>query len=289
MGDSRNILSSERNEYHIDINTDATNPVELLSLKTGFSRQKIKQAMQKGAVWLTDNKGTHRLRRHSKKLNSGTTLHFYFDAAVLNDVVDAAVLISDESDYSVWYKPRGMLSQGSKWGDHSAINRWVEKNLEPQRPAFIIHRLDRFASGLILLAHKKKTAALLAELFQKKRITKQYKAIVHGLFPDKRVTFETEVDNKPAVSHVTLLQYDEVNDQSLLQVDIETGRKHQIRLHLSGAGFPIVGDRLYGAERDENENIDLQLTAFKLSFVSPVDGSEKVYTLGDELQPKLKS
>ena len=127
---SENILSSERNEYHIDIVNDATNPVELLSSETGFSKQKIKQAMQKGAVWVTDNKGTHRLRRHSKKLNTGTTLHFYFDAAVLNDVVDAAILIADESDYSVWYKPRGMLSQGSKWGDHGAIHRWVEKNLE---------------------------------------------------------------------------------------------------------------------------------------------------------------
>ena len=201
-----NILDSEHNEYHIDIVNDAVNPVELLSSETGFSKQKIKQAMQKGAVWLTDNKGTHRLRRHSKKLNSGTTLHFYFDSAVLNHVVDDAILVADEGDYSVWCKPRGMLSQGSKWGDHVAINRWVEKNLEPQRPAFIIHRLDRFASGLILIAHKKKTASLLADLFQKKRIQKQYKVIVHGLFSDKPVTFRTEIDNKPAINVYVQLQ-----------------------------------------------------------------------------------
>ncbi len=283
-------MSSESNEYHIEIVNDASNPVEMLASETGFSKQKIKQAMQKGAVWLTDSKGTHRLRRHSKKLNSGTTLHFYFDAAVLNYVVDDAVLIVDEKDYSVWYKPRGMLSQGSKWGDHGAINRWVEKNMEPQRPAFILHRLDRFASGLILLAHKKKTAALLAELFQNKKITKQYKVIVYGLFPDKTVTYANEIDNKPAVSHMTLLKYDEVNNQSLLLVDIETGRKHQIRLHLSKAGFPVVGDRLYGIEKDDSEDItDLQLTAVKLSFTSPIDGKEKVYILSDELQPKLKS
>ncbi len=283
-------MSAERNEYHIKIVNDASNPVEMLASETGFSKQKIKQAMQKGAVWLTDNKGTHRLRRHSKKLHPGTTLHFYFDFAVLNHVVDDAILVADEGDYSVWYKPRGMLSQGSKWGDHVAINRWVEKNLEPQRPAFIIHRLDRFASGLILIAHKKKTATLLAELFQKKRITKQYKVIVYGAFPDKTVTYDNEIDNKPAVSHMTLLKYDEVNNQSLLQVDIETGRKHQIRLHLSKAGFPVVGDRLYGIEKDDSEDItDLQLTAVKLSFISPIDGEEKVYILADELQPKLKS
>lgn len=283
-------MSSESNEYHIDIDKDAANPVDLLASETGFSKQKIKQAMQKGAVWVTDNKGTHRLRRQSKKLNAGTILHLYFDEAVLNGVVDDAILIADENDYSVWFKPRGMLSQGSKWGDHGAINRWVEKNLEPQRPAFIIHRLDRFASGLILLAHKKKTATLLAKLFQDKKITKQYKVIVHGLFPDKRVTYDNKIDGKPAVSHMSLLQYDGTNNQSLLQVDIETGRKHQIRLHLSQAGFPVVGDRLYGVEKDRvDNNDDLQLTAVKLSFVSPIDGSEKIYNLPHELQPKLKS
>ncbi len=274
----------ESNEYHIEVAEDSVNAVELLAAESGLSKQKIKQAMQKGAVWLTDNKGTHRLRRKSKKLHSGTELHFYLDSAVLNETVDDAILVADEGDYSVWYKPRGMLSQGSKWGDHCAINRWVEQHLEPQRPAFIVHRLDRFASGLILLAHKKKTATLLADLFQNKKIKKHYKVIVCGQFTNEKVTYTKAIDNKPAISHVSLLQYDTVSDTSLVQVDIETGRKHQIRLHLSEAGFPVVGDRLYGNAKGEEE--DLQLTAFKLSFPSPIDGTEKVYILDEALQPK---
>ena len=277
-------MSLERNEYHIDITDDAVSPVELLAYESGLSKQKIKQAMQKGAVWITDNKGTHRLRRKSKKLHSGTTLHFYFDPAVLDGTIDDALLIVDEGDYSVWYKPRGMLSQGSKWGDHCAINRWVEQHLEPQRPAFIVHRLDRFASGLILIAHKKKTAIALSELFQKKKINKKYKVIVHGSFPDESVTFRNEIDNKPAISQVSLLHYDKKNNKSLIQVDIETGRKHQIRIHLSEAGYPVVGDRLFG---NSEEDTDLQLTAFKLSFPSPIDGTEKNYILDESLQPKL--
>ena len=279
-------MSSERNEYHIDITDNAVNAVDILASESGLSKQKIKQAMQKGAVWVSDNKGTQRLRRQSKKLNSGSTLHFYFDPVVLDGTVDDAILIADEGDYSVWYKPRGMLSQGSKWSDHCAINRWVEQHLEPQRQAFIVHRLDRFASGLILISHKKKVTTLLSDLFQKKKISKQYKAIVHGKFPNKTVTCTNEIDDKPATSHITLLQYDEVKNVSLVQIDIETGRKHQIRIHLSEAGFPIVGDRLFG---DKNDDIDLQLTAFKLSFTSPVDSVEKSYTLTDELQPKLEN
>lgn len=277
-------MAAEKTEYHIDIDNDAENPVNALSGETGLSKQKIKQAMQKGAVWLTDSKGTHRLRRQSKKLSSGSTLHFYYDSEVLDETVDDAILVSDESDYSVWYKPRGMLSQGSKWGDHCAINRWVEQHLQPQRPAFIIHRLDRFASGLILIAHKKKVAKLLADIFREKKITKKYKVIVHGKFPAETVTYNNDIDNKPAISHASLLQYDEEKNYSLLHVDIETGRKHQIRLHLSQAGFPVVGDRLLAADDGSS---DLQLTAYQLSFQGPIDGSEKIYILDKELQPKL--
>ena len=279
-------MSSESREYHLDIVDDAVDPVALLASESGLSKQKIKQAMQKGAVWITDNKGTQRLRRQSKKLNSGTTLHFYCDLDVLNGVAEDAILVADEGDYSVWYKPRGMLSQGSKWGDHCAINRWVEQHLEPQRPAFTVHRLDRFASGLILIAHKKKTATLLSNLFQNKEINKQYKVIVNGVFPNEAVTYQNYIDGKRAVSHVSLLELNKENNTSLVKVDIETGRKHQIRIHLSEAGFPVVGDRLYGGA---DEEIDLQLTAFKLSFISPIDGEEKNYILNEELQPKLKS
>jgi len=274
-------LPEIRTEYHIEITDDGASPIDLLASASGLSKQKVKQAMQKGAVWLTDNKGTHRLRRQSKKLSPGTSLHFYYDLSVLEEVVDDAILIADEGDYSVWHKPRGMFSQGSKWSDHCTINRWVEQHLIPQRQSFVIHRLDRFASGLILIAHKKKVATTLANLFRNKKITKQYKAIIQGSFPGETVTFTNEIDNKPAVSHVSLLGYDEATNTSLVQVNIETGRKHQIRLHLSGAGFPIVGDRQYGQHDDMQ---DLQLTAFKLEFISPVDGKAKEYILPDDLQ-----
>lgn len=278
----------EQKEFHLDVTEeDVTNggvsATDLLANASGLSRQKVKQAMQKGAVWLTDNKGTRRLRRQSKILFAGSSLHFYFDLDILNTQVDDAILIADEKTYSVWYKPAGMFSQGSKWGDHCAINRWSEQNLEPQRPAFIVHRLDRFASGLILIAHSKKMATLLSELFQKKQITKRYKVIVQGHFPEQRITLDANIGNKVAITHASLIEYDEVNDHSLLLVDIETGRKHQIRLHLSLAGYPVVGDRLYG----NDDFSDLKLTAFWLSFICPISEKEKIFTLADELQPKL--
>jgi len=270
-------------EKHIEIDAGDRKVAQVLVDAVDLSKQALKRAMQKGCVWLTRNKGTQRVRRFDKVLRADDTLHIYYDDRVLSSEPQAAVLIADEALYSVWYKPYGMLCQGSKWGDHCTINRWVERHLEPQRPAFIIHRLDRAAQGLILIAHQKRTAASLADLFQRRQVDKRYRAIVHGHLAEL-MTLDGEIDGKPAVSHVVAVDYAPGQDRSLVEVTIESGRKHQIRRHLSRAGFPIVGDRLYGREGDEQ---DLCLVSCYLSFVSPTDGIRKIYTLPESLQPGL--
>jgi len=271
-------------EKHIEINLPNQTAVDVLNKETELSKQVIKQAMTKGAVWLSHNNSTQRIRRASKILNPGDCLHAYYDEDVLSSHPDNAVLIADEDQYSIWCKPYGMLSQGSKWGDHCTINRWVEKNLQPQRPGFIVNRLDRAASGLMIIAHKKKIAAYFSQLFQQREIDKRYRAIVHGEFPESK-DIEFEVDNKSAISHVKKLKYNKIVNQSLVEVSIETGRKHQIRKHLSESGFPVVGDRLYGdADREEK---DLCLTSCYLAFNSPVDKEKKIYSLPDNLLPRF--
>ena len=268
-------------EKHIDVDSDNVKAVDVLSESTAISKQLIKKAMQKGAVWVTKKNSTQRLRRADKLLKSGSTIHLYYDEQVLSLQPADAIMIADEGLYSVWYKPYGMLSQGSKWGDHCAINRWVEKNLQPQRPSFVVHRLDRAATGLMLIAHGKKTAAYFSNLFQQRQVEKQYRAIVTGKFPDY-LKLDTPVENKSALSHAEIIKYDTSANKSLVSVSIETGRKHQIRRHLSEAGFPIVGDRLYG-NNDDNHYKDLCLTSCYLSFVSPANNRKKEYILPDEL------
>ncbi len=266
-------------ESHSPIVKEGVKAVTQLAEATGLSQQRIKQVMQKGGVWLTNKQGTRRLRRGDKRLKRGDELHLYYDERVLSSVVAEARLIADEEAYSVWFKPYGMLSQGSKWGDHCTINRWVEQHLLPQRPAFIVHRLDRAASGLIIIAHQKKVASALAELFQKRQIKKCYRAVVKGCFEaaEEQQHINTEIDGRPASSWVRLIELDSVNERSLLEVEIESGRKHQIRRHLAGIGFPIVGDRLYGQSGEMDE--DLQLTSYSLAFYSPVSGEMKRYSL----------
>lgn len=281
--------STSRFEAHIKITDNDTTAVDWLATTTGLSKSHIKQVMNKGAVWLTHGKHTKRLRRATRNLPSGDTLHMYYDEKVLAMESPIAELVADEGAYSIWYKPFGMLSQGSKWGDHCAINRYVEQTLKPQRPGFVVHRLDRAATGLILIAHEKKIAAKLTELFKNRTIEKRYRVIVHGNFPEDEQYLDTAIEGKTAISHAKLLDYDKQQDTSLLEISIETGRKHQIRIHLSSAGFPIVGDRLYGdTGKEKDKHKDLQLTAFALAFQCPVSHKSKQFRLSDDKMPNLQ-
>ena len=274
-------------EFHIDITQANSLAPHLLAEASGLSIGQIKQAMHKGAVWIGDGKSTRRLRRAKKALAIGSVLHFYFNPEVLDADIKAPKLLADEGDYSIWIKPRAVLSQGSKWGDHCTITRWVETNDEKQRPAFLIHRLDRAATGLMVIGHSKKATQALANLFAKKEIKKKYQAIVIGQFEDTEtpITYNTEIDDRSAISHAKLIEYDASLNLSLVEVEIETGRKHQVRKHLSLAGFPITGDRLYGG----GDEVDLQLAAVSLSFHCPLRGWLKEYELPETLRPLFRA
>ena len=272
-----------RIEKHFEIVRSGEPVAKVLSEATRLSKASVKQAMTKGAVWLSRGAHTDRIRRADRNLSAGDTLHLYFDEDILGQQPADAVLIADEGRYSIWHKPYGMLSQGSKWGDHCTINRWVEGHLEPQRPAFITHRLDRAATGLMVIAHGRKAAAHFAEQFRLQKVGKKYQAIVHGRFPESRI-LDAAIGKKPALSHGSLLSYDAPKDLSLVAVKIATGRKHQIRHHLAGAGFPIVGDRLYGNMQRPDER-NLCLSSCELSFTPPGENQRRTYTLPRRLLP----
>ncbi|MCG7530455.1 RNA pseudouridine synthase [Psychrobium sp. MM17-31] len=282
LGDSMTLIKFE---LHQSITTEIS-ALELLQLgclehDLSLSKAQIKQVMQKGAVWLTDKGKTKRLRRAKTQLQVGQELHLYYNEAALSDDFVHPQLISDCGDYSVWYKPSGMMSQGSKWGDHSTIARFAELNLTPQRPAFLVHRLDRATQGIILVAHSRRGVRELTALFEQRNITKKYQAVINGHF-DGVKTYKTDIDGRSAYTKATLLRYNSDNDYSLLDVEIGTGRKHQIRKHLSEDGFAIVGDRLYGDVLD-NADYDLQLCAYHLSFNCPLSDKAQQF----EVKPQL--
>lgn len=272
-----NKINNVKTEFHIIVEAADSGAPELLAGSSGLSRQQVKSAMTKGAVWLTRGSSTQRLRRAKRILRPGDEIHFYYDTEVLAEEPVEPMLVADVGGYSVWNKPYGLRSQGSKWGDHCTVVRWAERHLQPERPAFTVHRLDRAANGLILIAHSKAMAAALSQLFSTRAIEKRYRAWVTGDMSEQTeiIRVDEGIDGKPALSDVSFVEVSADRGRSLVDVRIETGRKHQVRRHLAHLGHPILGDRLYG--NGENDDVDLQLTAYLLAFDCPVSGKRVEY------------
>ncbi len=266
-------------EQNIIIKQKSKVAIDTIANELPLSKQVIKLAMEKGCVWLKRGKKTNRIRRVKKSLSIGDEIFIYYNEKILSTKPDAPELLLDKKDYSIWFKPSGVFSQGSKWGDHCSLIRLVEKQLS--RSCFLVHRLDRATSGVMIMAHNKDMARDLSKMFADRQIKKTYLGIVKGVFPKETITIKKPIDGKPAVSHVSLLQFEQ--SRSLVEINIETGRKHQIRKHLSGFDYPIIGDRLYG-DADKGYPEDLQLQATNLKFNCPINKQ----TIEIELDQKKK-
>lgn len=253
-------------EFSFVLTQTEPSALDFLATRTGISKQKIKDAMNKGAVWWTLKNKIVRLRRATKELPKGCKIQFYYDAYLLAKKPETPQLVQDEIRYSVWYKPNGLLSQGSQWGDHCSILRWVEVN--QKRNCFLIHRLDADAAGLMIIAHDPQAAAALSTLFQTHALKKYYQAWVQGDLTNQTFTINSDLDEKTSITHINKMIANKIvnqQTQTLLDIQLETGRKHQIRRHLSSIGHPIIGDKLYGKAAPR-----LQLLAYALEFDCPI-------------------
>jgi tRNA pseudouridine32 synthase/23S rRNA pseudouridine746 synthase len=265
-------------DHQFSVTKSGQNLVDEIHAETGLSKSRIKDAMTKGAVWIARNGKTRRIRRAKFPVEPGDKLAIYYSEKILGDVPPEPTLIEDKKQYSVWYKPSGLMSSGSRYGDHCAINRCIEKAL--QKPTFLVHRLDRFATGLIVVAHSKNAATQLSRQFKDRETTKIYKVIAKGT-PESDFTIRQELDGKEAISHISPLESHE--GVSLLSVRIETGRKHQIRRHLADAGYPVLGDRQYGNDTYP----ELQLCAVGLGFNCPITSEAVYWELPDHYHPGI--
>lgn len=257
---------------------EAGEAVDLIAAATGLSKSRIKAAMKKGAVWLGTTTRQRRLRRATARVETGDTLTVNYDEAILSLDAPSPTLVADEQSFSVWFKPAGVMSSGSRFGDHTAIDRMVEALLD--RPTFLVHRLDRHASGLMVLAHDKKSAALLARQFRQRDVMKTYRAVVEGELLEA-ATVTAPLDDRDAISHISPIASGE--SCTLVEVRIETGRKHQIRRHLAQLGHPVLGDRQYGNCHD----VPLALTSCEIGFMRPDTGEPVRYALPKAQQPHL--
>ena len=266
---------TERNSWHLEVDAEQVGACDALAATSGLSKARIKDAMNKGAVWLQPKRGSpKRLRRASTQLMRGDRIALHYDPQLLGRMPDQAQLVADRKRYSVWDKPAGMMSQGNEYGDHCSLLRSVELRFRPQRQVFLVHRLDREASGLVLLAHDKAAAARLSERFRTQQVDKHYRVQVLGDLSDPGSgVIASPLDGKPALTHYRCMAYDAAQGMSELSVTIETGRRHQIRRHLDSVGHPVMGDPRYG--QGNKNTTGMRLRAVELGFLCPFTGDEQ--------------
>ena len=251
---------------------------EFLVKHTRLSKSRIKDAMNKGAVWIRKAKGKqYRIRRATAALKTGDYLSIYYDDKLLALSPLRPECIGDQRRYSVWFKPAGLMSQGTKYGDHCSLLRLAELFFKFKRKVFPVHRLDREASGIVLIAHDKTAAGKLSRLFLSQKIIKRYRAHVLGnltaQMPQEKI--DLSLDDKPAVSEYAVTHYDPVSNISSVAIIIHTGRKHQIRRHFEAIGFPVMGDPRYG--RGNKNCSGLKLMATALEFHCPFSDKDLVF------------
>jgi tRNA pseudouridine32 synthase/23S rRNA pseudouridine746 synthase len=250
----------------------------LLAALSGLPKGRIKDAMNKGAVWLRRGRApARRLRRATAALYAGDRLSLCYDPELLGRKPPRARLLHRLDRYSVWYKPPGLMAQGNRCGDHCSLLRQAGQAL--RREVHLVHRLDREAEGLLLVAHDGEAAAKLSALFANRRVEKHYRVEVRGAPGPVGAAgcIGTPLDGKPALTAYRVAAVSAGQDTARLEVTIETGRLHQIRRHLDAIGHPVLGDPRYGRGNRNTEG--LRLSACRLAFRCPFTGARREFSL----------
>jgi len=150
----------------------------------------------------------------------------------------------------------------------------------------IVHRLDKDTSGVLIVAKNDKAHINLSEQIKNREVNKIYKALVRGVIPEEVATINMPIgrsktdrkkmavrsDGKEAITHIKVIKrYDKY---TLLEVKIDTGRTHQIRVHMSEIGYPVVGDEVYSNGKNDFGVHGQMLHSFSLDFKHPITGKE---------------
>jgi 23S rRNA pseudouridine1911/1915/1917 synthase len=191
-------------------------------------------------------------------------------------------------------KPAGMLAQEDRTKDDDVLSvakQWVKVEYEKPGAVYLglVHRLDRPASGLMVLARTSKAAARLSEQFKNRTVQKTYFALVDGhpvegdVYEDWLKKWDENVrvvEPKRPGGKLAKLVIQEVfwfGTAALVRIELSTGRAHQIRVQLASRGFPIIGDFRYGS-RTRLDGKNLALHAGRLAFEHPTKKERMVFT-----------
>jgi 23S rRNA pseudouridine1911/1915/1917 synthase len=269
-----------------------------------LSRNFVQQLIADGNV-LVDGSP----RKRTFKLTAGQQVQIRIPEPTPHDIQPQElplVIVYEDADIAVIDKPAGMVVHpAAGHADGTLVNgllfRYPEIAINGTNRPGIVHRLDRDTSGLIVIARTPAGQRLLLEQWADGSVQKGYKALVHGVVEENEATIDAPIgrdptdrqrmavtaSGKPSVTHFSVEE--RFDSTTYLDVQIETGRTHQIRVHLAFIGHPVVADSLYANRSWPTLGLDRQfLHAWQLGLRLP-DGSRALFEspLPDELQRTL--
>ena len=264
---------------------------KIVAVVAGVSRGTARQLIDSGRVTLAEH-----AVEPSQRLAAGAE----FDIEVTTyhglEPEDIPLIVRNEDDQvAVVEKPAGMVvhpGAGQATGTLAAglLSRWPGLEGIGQTDRWgIVHRLDREVSGLLVVALTQPAYEILTESLARRTVTRAYRALAWGMFdsatgtidapigrdPRSPTRMKVQAEGRPSRTHYRRTDYWSAAGLSMLEVNLETGRTHQIRVHLSSIGHPVVGDRAYGRPGPPGvDPLRVWLHAAHLGFVHPVTKEE---------------
>jgi 23S rRNA pseudouridine1911/1915/1917 synthase len=188
------------------------------------------------------------------------------------------VVVFEDEDLVVVDKPAGLLAAPTPESDRNNLAGLLERRTAdgPRAPIWVVHRIDLETSGLMVFAKSEDANRVLSERFRTHDLERAYLAVVAGAFPDGLGQITKPVGGRPALTHVAVRERFGAR-ATLLACRLETGRTHQIRLHVLSVGHPVIGDDRYGAPFREAPAPRMALHATTLGFAHPRSGAPMAF------------
>lgn len=261
-----------------------------------FTRSYIQKLIEEGCVLVNDSR-----TKVSYKVKENDVIKINIPELKEPDILPEKIplkIVYEDGDMLVIDKPQGMVVHPAP-GNYSgtlvnALLYYCGESLSgingEKRPG-ILHRIDKDTSGLLLVAKNDMAHQGLAEQIKAHSLTRAYKALVHGGFTadtgkinlpigrhlaDRKKMTVTYHNSREAVTRYKVLE--RLGHYTLVECVLETGRTHQIRVHLSHQGHPVVGDPLYGVKKESFSLNGQLLHAYKVGFIHPVTGKYMEFT-----------
>ncbi|MFW8052613.1 RluA family pseudouridine synthase [Vagococcus fluvialis] len=257
----------------------------LLEEMKGKSRNAIKSVLTRGQIYVDGQSIT----QHNHPLKPGQRVMTQDNKTAMSEQALVGIeIVYEDEDIIIIEKESGMLSiAGQNQFEVTAHNQLMGyvKRDHPKNRIYVVHRLDKDTSGIMLFAKNEQTKQALQENWKEKVLERTYTAVVEGEVKKNQGTikswltesktfkmYSSSFDNggKEAITHYKKIRSN--RNYTLLEVNLETGRKNQIRVHMEDLGHPIVGDKKYGAHGNPMKRLGLHATT--LVLIHPTTGKK---------------